>query len=213
LDLAKAKIPNLSLRGSYLHSRLSARRLQVAHTLDLSSRFHCQGAAFPGAHIGGQLNCTEATFTNSDGDALSADGMTVESVFLSKAQCTGEARLLGAQISGQLACDEATFTHPDGFALNPNGSVLAPRVDQRATLVAGPGVVPRDHGLCGRSRLQSHSGAARLFAIQFRLLNSRETRARSSESMRSGSRSPSWSSAVISRTAARTGPTACASIS
>jgi hypothetical protein len=52
-----------------------------------------------------------------------------------------------------------------------------------------------------------------LFAIQFRLLNSLETRARSSESMRSGSRSLSWSSAVISRTAARTGPTACASIS
>ena len=61
--------------------------------------------------------------------------------------------------------------------------------------------------------LQGHSGEARRFAIQVRLVNSVETRARSSESMISGSRSLNWSSAAISRTAARTGPTAYASIS
>jgi hypothetical protein len=42
----------------------------------------------------------------------------------SKAQCTGEVRLLGAQISGQLACDEATFTHPDGNALGADGMTV-----------------------------------------------------------------------------------------
>jgi hypothetical protein len=41
LDLAKAEAPNITLRGSYLQSRLSARQLRTAHTLNLTSGFHC----------------------------------------------------------------------------------------------------------------------------------------------------------------------------
>ena len=69
--------------------------------------------------------------------------MTVESVFLSKAQCTGEVRLLGAHISGQSACDEATFTHPDGFALNADGVTVGNSMFLDKTRCIGE--VPRPH--------------------------------------------------------------------
>jgi hypothetical protein len=77
LDLAKAEAPNISLRGSYLRSRLSARRLRVIHTLNLT-RFRCDGGVALGeAHISGQLDCTGAVFSNPDGQALTAVRLTV----------------------------------------------------------------------------------------------------------------------------------------
>ena len=73
------------------------------------------GVVLREAHIGGQLDCTEAVFTNPDGAALNADGLVVDAdMFLRKAQCTGEVRLSGAHIGGQLDCTEAVFTNPDG---------------------------------------------------------------------------------------------------
>ena len=125
LDLAKAEAPNVSLRGSHLQSRLSARRLQVAHTLNLTGSRCEGGVALPAAHISGQLACTEAVFTNPTGDALSADGLVVDGgMFLGKVQCTGEVRLAGAHIGGQLACIEAVFTNPTGDALSADGLVV-----------------------------------------------------------------------------------------
>ncbi len=120
LDLAKVEVRNLSLRGSYLRAGLSARQLQVTHTLNLSNGFRCdRRAVLRGARIGGSLDCRNATFTHPDGWALAANGLTVDgNMFLNKAQCTGEVRLLGARIGGQLVCNEATFTHPDGWALS-----------------------------------------------------------------------------------------------
>ena len=57
-----------------------------------------------GAHIGGQLDCAEAIFSNPDGTALTADRLTVDAdMFLGKAQCTGEVRLLGAHIGSWTA--------------------------------------------------------------------------------------------------------------
>ena len=69
------------------------------------SKAQCTGEVrLLGAHIGGQLDCSEASFTNPDGQALNADRLVVDGdMFLDKAQCTGEVRLPGAHIGGQLA--------------------------------------------------------------------------------------------------------------
>jgi hypothetical protein len=45
-------------------------------------------------------------------------------MFLRKAQCTGEVRLLGARIEGQLNCVEARFSNPNGNALNAERLVV-----------------------------------------------------------------------------------------
>src|SRR5512134_130792 len=42
VDLAKADAPAISLRGSYLHRRLSARGLRLERTLNLSRGFQCR---------------------------------------------------------------------------------------------------------------------------------------------------------------------------
>ena len=42
-------------------------------------------------------------------------------MFLDKAQCTGEVRLLGAHIGGQLDCTEASFTNPAARPWTPTG--------------------------------------------------------------------------------------------
>ena len=93
LDLAQAEAPNISLRGSYLRSRLSARLLQVVHTLNLAD-FRCDGGVvLRDARINGLLNCVGAIFTNPDGQALNAVGLTADAgMSLEKAQCTGERR-------------------------------------------------------------------------------------------------------------------------
>jgi hypothetical protein len=66
LNLAKAEAPNLNLRGSYLRARLSARRLRVAHTLNLSTGFRCDGGVvLREAHVGGQLDCDEAVCSHA----------------------------------------------------------------------------------------------------------------------------------------------------
>jgi hypothetical protein len=71
-----------------------------------------------GAHVG-QLECDEGTFVNEGGRALNGNQLTVDaSMFLRKAQCTGEVGLRGARIGGQLSCIEAVFTNPDGVALS-----------------------------------------------------------------------------------------------
>jgi hypothetical protein len=125
LDLAKAEAPNISLRGSFLRSRLSARRLRVVHTLNLAG-FRCDGGiALDEAHINGQLDCADAVFSNPDGEALSAVRLTVDTdMSLWKAQCTGKVRLSGAHISGQLNCTEAVFSNPGGQVLTAFGLIV-----------------------------------------------------------------------------------------
>ena len=81
-----------------------------------------------GARVGDQLACAGATLNNPGGEALTADGLTVDgSLFLDSAVVTGEVRLLGAHVGGQLACVGATLSNPGGRAL-----------DLERALVAGP---------------------------------------------------------------------------
>ena len=78
----------------------------------------------PGAHIGGNLECTGATLINDTGPALAADGMVVGHVFLNggfKATGGGEkgaVRFLSAHISGNLGCTGATLDNGTGPALD-----------------------------------------------------------------------------------------------
>jgi hypothetical protein len=95
----------------------------VTHTLNLTG-VRCEGGVvLREAHIGGQLECSEAEFRKPDGIALNAAGLVVTHMFLTKASCIGEVRLIGSHIAGQLNCSEAEFRKPDGIALNANGLV------------------------------------------------------------------------------------------
>ena len=141
LDLAKAEAPDLSLRGSYLRERLSARQLGLTHALNLSRGFRCEGRVdldrahvgdlflsyatvtgemcLAGAHIKGQLDCSGARLANPDGNALNGDRLMVDGdMLLSGARVTGGVRLPGAHIKGQLYCAGATLTKRGGLALN-----------------------------------------------------------------------------------------------
>src|SRR5260370_25289287 len=72
-----------------------------------------------GAHIGGQLVCRGGQFSNADGTALTADGLTVDGGMVCGAgfSATGEVRLLSAHIGGQFVCTGGHFANPDGPAL------------------------------------------------------------------------------------------------
>jgi biotin operon repressor len=66
LDLAKAEASDISLRGSHLAQRLSARRLRMTHGLNLTGSFRCYGRVdLRDGHIGGSLDCAEATLSNT----------------------------------------------------------------------------------------------------------------------------------------------------
>jgi len=66
------------------------------------------------------LSCRGARLENPNGDALSADGMTVEGdVFLDEGfHATGAVRLLRARIQGVLGCRGARLENPNGDALS-----------------------------------------------------------------------------------------------
>jgi len=75
----------------------------------------------PGAHIGGQLDCTGGELTSADGPALVADGLQADGgVFLRggfRAAGAGElgvVRLAGAHIGGQLGCAGGRTRHGGG---------------------------------------------------------------------------------------------------
>jgi hypothetical protein len=138
LDLAKSKAADISLRGSRLACRLSARRLRLDHNLNLE-RLACRGGVrLLGAHIGGQLNCEGATLTNEAGRALTADGLAIDSgLFLSAATVTGEVRLLGAHIGGVLTCEGATLTNQAGPALTADGLTVDRSLVLSAATVTG----------------------------------------------------------------------------
>lgn len=117
LDLAKATAPNLSLRDSYLHKRLSARRLKVTHSLNLTGCFRCDGRVdLRSAHIG-QLDCSGATLTNEGGEALIAAGLTVDgAMLLQEATVVGEVQLYDAHLQN-LICEKATLSNQKSLAL------------------------------------------------------------------------------------------------
>jgi hypothetical protein len=145
LDLAKTEASDISLRGSHLAQRLSARRMRLTGDLNLTDGFQCHGRVdlryghigasldlrrakvtgevrLTGAHVGGQLACVGATLSNPGGRALIADRLAADGgLFLRRAKVTGEVRLAGAHVGGQLACVDATLSNPGGPALTAHG--------------------------------------------------------------------------------------------
>ena len=123
--LTDARTRRIDFSGSYTKG-LHADGLIVDGALILSGLICTGEVRLEGAHIQGQLRCTGARLENPNGDALSADGMTVEvGVFLDQGfHATGKVRLLGARIQGQLSCTGARLENPNGDALRADGMTV-----------------------------------------------------------------------------------------
>ena len=123
ITLNEATAVSVRLSGSHVPA-VQARQLLTRGDLRLDKGFCVSGGVeLVGAHIGGQLDCTGGQFSNPDGYALTADGLTVDGgMFCDEGfAATGEVRLLGAHIGGQLSCTGGQFSNPDGPALSADG--------------------------------------------------------------------------------------------
>jgi hypothetical protein len=123
--LTDARARRIDLSGSYIRG-LHADGLAAEGDLVLSGLICAGEVRLLRARIGGNLECTGARLENPNGNALSADGMTVEGdVFLRQGfHATGEVRLLGAHIKGQLICTGARLENPNGDALSADGMTV-----------------------------------------------------------------------------------------
>jgi hypothetical protein len=123
--LTDARARRIDLSGSYIRG-LHADGLAAEGDLVLSGLICAGEVRLLGARIGGNLECTGARLENPNGNALSADGMTVEGgVFLDEGfHATGEVRLLGARIGGNLECTGARLENPNGDALSADGMTV-----------------------------------------------------------------------------------------
>jgi hypothetical protein len=120
---------SLDFEGATLAHRLSLIRCAIpegilltdarARRIDLSGSY-IRGLHADGLAVEGDLVLSSARLENPNGNALSADGMTVEGgVFLDEGfHATGAVRLVGARIGGQLRCTGARFENPNGNALS-----------------------------------------------------------------------------------------------
>jgi hypothetical protein len=130
LDCSGATITSPSgpaLQGDHLH---------VEGNVLLRAGFTANGCGGGGAvrltwaRIGGQLDCSGATFANPSGTALWAGALQVTGSVYLRVGSTGDpltaegvgekgaVRLVGARIGGQLDCSGATITNPSGPALH-----------------------------------------------------------------------------------------------
>jgi uncharacterized protein YjbI with pentapeptide repeats len=125
----------LDFEGATLLHRLSLIRCAIpegilltdarARRIDLSGSY-IRGLHADGLAVEGDLVLSGARLENPNGDALSADRMTVEgSVFLDEGfHATGAVRLLRARIQGQLSCRGARLENPNGNALSADGMTV-----------------------------------------------------------------------------------------
>ena len=114
---------------------LIADGMNVTGSVFLRNGFVAEGEVrLPGAHIGGQLDCTDGTFKNpphkdilDSGRALAADGLEAGAdVHLGGTfRSEGEVRLGGAHIGGHLMCDGGTFLNPAQNDLIESGNALS----------------------------------------------------------------------------------------
>ena len=123
--LTDARARRIDLSGSYIRG-LHADGLAVEGDLVLSGLICAGEVRLLGARIGGNLECTGARLENPNGNALSADGMTVEGgVFLDEGfHATGEVRLPRTRILGELRCRGARLENPNENALSAAGMTV-----------------------------------------------------------------------------------------
>lgn len=90
-----------------------------------SVRFESEGGVrLVGARIGGSVTCSGGLFKNTNGPALTADGLEVAGSVLfssmnedSRFEANGEIRLVGAKLRGQLNCIGGSFKNQAGYVL------------------------------------------------------------------------------------------------
>ncbi|HJM52061.1 MAG TPA: hypothetical protein QGF63_19780 [Alphaproteobacteria bacterium] len=114
---------SLNLAGSLVRN-IRADRFKTSGGVFLRNGFRAKGEVrLLGADIGGNLDCSNGSFENADGNALFADRLkTAGSVFLSdNFSAKGEVRFLGADIGGSLYCLNGSFKNADGNALSADG--------------------------------------------------------------------------------------------
>jgi hypothetical protein len=159
--LTDAQARRIDLSGSYTQG-LHAGGLATEGDLVLSGLICTGEVRLLGAHIRGRLFCTGTRLENPNGNALSADGMTVEgSVFLRRGfHATGEVRLLGAHIRGRLSCRGTRLENPNGDALNADGMT-----------VEGDVFLDRGFHATGEVRLRGAHIRGRLFCTGAQLEN------------------------------------------
>jgi len=146
VDLAKAEASGISLRGSHLAQRLSARQLRLTHGLNLTGGFQCHGRVDLREGNVGSLACEGATLSNSGGQALSANGLIVDrDLILRSAKVTGQVSLPGAHVSGQLDCSGATLSNFGGWALAADGLIVDQTLFLSSAKVTGQVRLPGAH--------------------------------------------------------------------
>jgi hypothetical protein len=164
--LTDARARRIDLSGSYIRG-LHADGLAAEGDLVLSGLICAGEVRLLRARIQGELRCRGARLENPNGNALSADRMTVEgSVFLDQGfHATGEVRLLGARIQGQLSCRGARLENPNGNALSADGmtvegGVFLDRGFHATGAVRLPGARIRGQLSCTGARLENPNGDA-----------------------------------------------------
>jgi hypothetical protein len=143
VSLRGARLPWLTLYGTHLPA-LDAEDLHVEGSVDFrelevkADSGTVAAVSLVGAHIGGQLNCNRAVFTNTSGPALLASGLQVAGWVLlldgfraETCSCAdGTVQLVGAHIGGEFQCD-GVLKNSDGPALVAEGLQADRSVDLR----------------------------------------------------------------------------------
>ena len=120
INLSEATAVSVRLSGSNIPT-VRAQQLRTRGDLRLDDGFSVSGGVeLSGAHIGGVLNCEGGQFSNRDGYAISARGLTVDlDMFCGQGfSAIGEVRLLDAHIGGVLRCEGGQFSKADGSAIS-----------------------------------------------------------------------------------------------
>jgi len=112
LHLDGSRLPGLEGDGLTVQSSLFLRGIHAVGEVRLL-----------GARIGNDLDCSDGSFDNPGGRALSADRLTTGGgVYLRNGfRAVGAVRFLGAKIGGNIECDRGRFENPEGVALNADG--------------------------------------------------------------------------------------------
>jgi hypothetical protein len=139
VHLSKAKVPNLSFRGSTVPG-LFAKFITVEHTLNIGHGFTCHGrTVLFGAELG-SLEAQNGNFINPAGEALNADYLRVNGyTTMERSVIRGTARFVDSRMAGQLDMTSISVEGaPGDDALNLDSMVVDGSVYLRKALITGP---------------------------------------------------------------------------
>ncbi|MDN5200545.1 hypothetical protein QQ008_04210 [Fulvivirgaceae bacterium BMA10] len=126
LLLQQAKLKGLYLTGSHL-SYIDATRVNIEGDLSINWDAVVEtGASFYAAKIQGNMDCSNASFSNKGGNALNAEGAVIGgNVFLGNGfKAEGVVRFYGAKINGAFSGNGGHFLNKDKSAINAEASKI-----------------------------------------------------------------------------------------